>query len=119
MLIDYLIGAALAISGMLALLLFGTDIIRINTEAKEHWQAQSAMADFAGRRVIYQTDSLAPGALCEGVEPQWVVAWCQSPQVTSLPNVCAAISPDASRIVMRWGLEGCSGDRALVASRVL
>ena len=78
MLIDYLIGAALAISGMLALLVFGTDIIRMNTEAKEYWQAQSAMADFAGRRVIYQTDSLTPGALCEGVEPQWVVTWCQS-----------------------------------------
>ena len=119
MLIDYLIGAALAISGMLALLVFGADIIRMNTEAKEYWQAQSAMADFAGRRVIYRTDSLMPGTLCEGVEPQWVVTWCQSPQVTSLANACAAISPDASRIVMRWGLEGCSGDRALVASRML
>ena len=119
MLIDYLIGAALAIAGMLALLVFGADIVRMNTEAKEHWQAQSAMADFAGRRVIYQTDSLTPGALCKGVEPQWVVAWCQSLQVTSLPNVCVSISPDASRIVMQWGLEGCSGDRALVATRTL
>ena len=45
MLIDYLVGAALAITGMLALLVFGTDIIRMNTEAKEYWQAQSAMAD--------------------------------------------------------------------------
>ena len=37
MLIDYLVGAALAISGMLALLVFGTDIIRTNTEARENW----------------------------------------------------------------------------------
>ncbi len=119
MLIDYLIGAALAIVGMLALLVFGADIIRMNTEAKEYWQAQTAMADFAGRQIIYVRDSLTPGALCEGVEPQWIVAWCQSPQVTSLPNVCVSISPDTSRIVMRWGLEGCSGDHALVASRIL
>jgi len=119
MLIDYLVGAALAISGMLALLVFGTDIIRMNTEARERWQAQSAMADFAGRKTIYQIEPLTPGALCDGVEPQWVVAWCQSPQVTSLPNVCVSIASDAPRIVMRWGLEGCLGDRALVASRIL
>jgi hypothetical protein len=119
MLIDYLIGAALAISGMLGLLVFGTDIIRMNTEAKEHWQAQSAMADFAGRKTIYQTEPLSPGVLCDAVEPEWIVAWCQSPQVTSLPNVCVSIASDTSRIVVRWGLEGCSGDRALVASRAL
>jgi hypothetical protein len=119
MLIDYLIGAALAISGMLALLVFGTDIIRMNTEAREHWQAQSAMADFAARKALYQAHSLASGALCDGVEPPWVVAWCQSPQVTSLPNVCVSVDSDTSRIVMRWGLEGCSGDHALIASRAL
>lgn len=119
MLIDYLIGAVLAISGMLALLVFGVDIIRMNTEAKEHWQAQSAMADFAGRHAIYHREPLTPGALCDEVEPQWVAAWCQSPQVTSLPNVCVSIASDASRMVMSWGLEGCAGSRALVASREL
>ena len=117
MLIDYLVGAALAISGMLGLLIFGTDIIRLNTEARERWQVQSAMADFAGRKTIYQTEPLTPGPLCEGLQPQWIVAWCESPQVDSLPNVCVSLSPDASRIVIRWGLEGCSGNRALVASR--
>ena len=119
MLIDYLIGAALAISGMLGLLVFGTDIIRMNTEARERWQAQSAMADFEGRKTIYQAAPLTTGPLCEGVEPHWVVDWCRSPQVTSLPNVCASISADASHIVIRWGLGGCAGDGTLDASRAL
>ena len=46
MLIDYLVAAALAISGMLALLVLGGDIIQMNTQAREYWQAKSALADF-------------------------------------------------------------------------
>ena len=119
MLIDYLIGTALAISGMLALLIFGTDIIRLNTEARERWQAQSAMADFAGRQAIYQTELRGSGEICNGAEPQWVVAWCKSHQVVSLPNVCVSFQAEDSRLVMKWGREGCSGDRVLTASRKL
>lgn len=47
--IDYLVGSALAITSMLALLLFGTDIIRLNVEARERWQAKMALADFDAR----------------------------------------------------------------------
>lgn len=119
MLIDYLIGAALAISGMLALLVFGTDIIRLNTEAREYWQAQSAMADFVGRKAIYQTAPLTPGRICEGGDPQWVTSWCNTVQVISLPNLCVSLDHEPSRILMHWGSEGCSGDRALTASRQL
>lgn len=119
MLIDYLIGAALAISGMLTLLVFGTDIIHLNTEAREYWQAQSAMADFVGRKAIHQKAPLTPGRLCEGGDPQWVASWCDTVQVISLPKRCVSLDHELSRIVMYWGSDGCSGDRALTASRQL
>lgn len=119
MLIDYLIGAALAISGMLALLIFGADIIRLNTEARQHWQANSAMADFAGRNAIYGSESLLSGMLCEGAGPQWINAWCRSHQVSSLPNVCVSFNREASQITLHWGSEGCFGQGAFTVSRRL
>lgn len=119
MLIDYLIGAALAIAGMLALLIFGTDIIRLNTEARQYWQAKSAMADFAGRHAIYRSETLASGMLCEGADPQWINAWCGSPQVGSLPNVCVSFDSEASRMTLHWGTEDCFAEEALTVSRSL
>ena len=119
MLIDYVVGAALAISGMLALLVFGTDIIRMNTEARENWQAKNALADFVGRRSINPIDELASGELCQGNGPAWVAFWCQSPQVQSLPNVCVHLNLESANIILRWGQEGCSGERALFAKRRL
>ena len=119
MLIDYLVGAALAISGMLALLVFGTDIIRMNTEARENWQAQNALADFAGRRSTNPSHDLASGGLCQGSDPAWVAAWCQSPQVQSLPNVCVHLNLESANITLRWGQDGCAGERALFAMRRL
>ena len=47
MLIDFMIGAALAISGMLVLLIFGTEIIQMNIEARQYWHAQAALADLS------------------------------------------------------------------------
>ena len=67
MLIDYLVGAALAISGMLALLVFGTDIIRMNTEARENWQAQNALADLRGADQSTRVMTLPQGAFVRGV----------------------------------------------------
>lgn len=119
MLIDYLVGGAIAISGMLALLIFGTDIIRMNTEAREYWQARSAMADFAGRRVLNSPTSLPSGELCRGEDPGWVADWCHSIQITSLPNVCAYVDNEATRLVLHWGPKHCKGEGALAASRKL
>ena len=47
MLIDFTIGAALAVSGMLTLLIFGTEIIQLNVEARQYWHAQTALADIS------------------------------------------------------------------------
>ena len=101
MLIDYLVGAAIAIAGMLALLIFGTEIIRLNTEARDRWQAKSALADFEGRWQI-SGDALPSGVICKHAEPIWVIEWCASPVVSSLPNVSATIDNAAQIISLDW-----------------
>ena len=101
MLIDYLVGAAIAITGMLALLIFGTEIIRLNTEARDRWQARSALADFEGRWQI-SGDALPSGAVCEHAELVWVIEWCASPAVSSLPDVGATIDEAAQTISLGW-----------------
>ena len=50
MLSDFMIGAALAVSGMLALLIFGTEIIQLNVETRQYWHAQAALADISDAR---------------------------------------------------------------------
>ena len=101
MLIDYLVGAAIAITGMLALLIFGTEIIRLNTEARDRWQAKSALADFEGRLKI-SGDALPSGQVCEHADLIWVIEWCASPAVSSLPNVSATIDKAAQTISLGW-----------------
>ena len=101
MLIDYLVGAAIAITGMLALVIFGTEIIRLNTEARDRWQARSALADFEGRWQI-SGDALPSGALCQPAELVWVIEWCASPAVSSMPNVSATINAAARTISLGW-----------------
>ena len=101
MLIDYLVGAAIAITGMLALLIFGTEIIRLNTEARDRWQAKSALMDFEGRWQI-SGDALPSGQVCEQAELVWVIEWCASPGVSSLPNVSATIDTAAQTISLGW-----------------
>ena len=104
MLIDYSVGAAIAITGMLALLIFCTDIIRLNTEARDRWQAKSALADFEGRWQI-SGDSLPSGQVCQHAELLWVIEWCASLAVSSLPNSSAAI--DTELKLSHWaGREG-------------
>ena len=101
MLIDYLVGSAIAITGMLALLIFGTEIIRLNIEARDRWQAKSALADFEGRWLI-SGDALPSGAVCKHAEPIWVFEWCASPVVSSLPSVSATIDNAAQIISLDW-----------------
>ena len=101
MLIDYLVGAAIAITGMLALLVFGTEIIRLNAEARDRWQARSALVDFEGRWQV-SGDSLPAGTVCQQPRLQWVVEWCESPAVSSLPNATAFVELKAASISLRW-----------------
>ncbi len=101
MLIDYLVGAAIAITGMLALLVFGTEIIRLNTEARDRWQARSALADFEGRWQI-SGDALPLGAVCQQSELNWVIEWCESPAVSLLPDVTATVDAVAKTMSLTW-----------------
>ena len=116
MLIDYLVAAALAISGMLALLVLGGDIIQMNTQAREYWQARSALADFEARWQL--SGSLMPtGRFCEVSSDSWVTNWCSSEPVKTLPNVCVFSHSDTSLVSMSWGLKGCDGAQSLSVSR--
>ena len=94
-------GAAIAITGMLALLIVGTEIIRLNTEARDRWQARSALVDFEGRWQI-SGDALPSGAVCQRAELVWVIEWCASPGVSSLPNNSATIDTAAQTISLSW-----------------
>ena len=116
MLIDYLVAAALAISGMLALLVLGGDIIQMNTQAREYWQAKSALADFEARWQL-SGSSMPTGSFCEVSSDPWVTDWCGSEQVKTLPNVCVFSHSDTSLVSMSWGLEGCDSAHLLSVSR--
>ena len=105
--IDYLVGSALAITSMLALLLFGTDIIRLNVEARERWQAKMALADFDARWHL-SGESLPIGPICRGGDSPWIVAWCISPPVMSLPHARAEVDINAPAITLRWGQGGAA-----------
>ena len=111
-------GAAIAITGMLALLIFGTEIIRLNTEARDRWQAKSALADFEGRWQI-SGDALPSGLVCEQAELVWVIEWCTSPGVSSLPNVSATIDIAARTISLGWQGGRSASAPTLLVSRKL
>jgi hypothetical protein len=115
-LIDYLVAAALAISGMLALLVLGGDIIQMNTQAREYWQAKSALADFEARWQL-SGSSMPTGSFCGVSNDPWVTDWCGSEQVKTLPNVCVFSHSDTSLVSMSWGLEGCDSAHLLSVSR--
>tara|TARA_B100000497_G_scaffold79665_1_gene88893 strand:- start:167 stop:523 length:357 start_codon:yes stop_codon:yes gene_type:complete len=115
-LIDYLVAAALAISGMLALLVLGGDISQMNTQAREYWQAKSALADFEARWQL-SGSSMPSGWFCEASSDSWVTDWCRSEQVKTLPNVCVFSHSDTSLVSMSWGLKGCDGAQSLSVSR--
>ncbi|MDB3933233.1 hypothetical protein N9393_02755 [Luminiphilus sp.] len=115
-LIDYLVAAALAISGMLALLVLGGDIIQMNTQAREYWQAKSALADFEARWQL-SGSPMPTGSFCEVSSDGWVTDWCSSEQVETLPNVCVFSHSDTSLVSMSWGLEGCDAAQSLSVSR--
>ena len=116
MLIDYLVAAALAISGMLALLVLGGDIIQMNTQAREYWQAKSALADFEARWQL-SGSPMPTGSFCEVSSDGWVTDWCSSEQVETLPNVCVFSHSDTSLVSMSWGLERFDAAQSLSVSR--
>ena len=118
MLIDYLVGAAIAIAGMLALLIFGTEIIRLNTEARDRWQAKSALADFEGRWQI-SGDALPSGLVCEHSTLIWVIEWCASSAVSSLPDASATIDKAAQTISLGWQGGRSASAPTLLISRKL
>ena len=121
MLIDFMIGAALAISGMLVLLIFGTEIIQMNIEARQYWHAQAALADLSAHWYWAASPELTRGDLC--TKPAFSSDWCDQMDVQlseALPNWCAtvevAIPPEVS---LSWGLEGCDAGSASSISRKL
>jgi hypothetical protein len=117
-LIDYLVGSAIAITGMLALLIFGTEIIRLNTEARDRWQARSALMDFEGR---WQTsgDALPSGRVCQQAELTWVIEWCASRGVSSLPSSSATIDTATQTISLGWqGGRNASAPRLSLSRRL-
>jgi hypothetical protein len=109
-LIDYLVAAAIAIAGMLSLLIFGTEIIRMNAEARDRWQAKSALADFEGRWQI-SGDRLPAGMICPQPGREWIAQWCQSRAVVTLRNSSVAVDPNLHEITVTWG----SDDRTLTS----
>ena len=121
MLIDFTIGAALAVSGMLALLIFGTEIIQLNVEARQYWHAQAALADLSAHWYWASSPELSTGNLCS--DPTFSSSWCgaMAEQLSeALPNWCAtvvvAVPPE---VTLSWGAEGCDTASALSVSRQL
>ena len=118
MLIDYLVGAAIAITGMLALLVFGTEIIRLNTEARDRWQARVALADFEGRWQV-SGDELPASPVCQQPQLNWVVEWCESPTFSSLQGVTVEIEEPVPTLSLTWRGNRNSSAPKLSVSRVL
>ena len=121
MLIDFTIGAALAVSGMLALLIFGAEIIQLNVEARQYWHAQAALADIGAHWYWSASPELSTGNLCS--DPTFSSTWCgvMAEQLSeALPNWCAtvvvAVPPE---VTLSWGAEGCDTASALSVSRQL
>jgi hypothetical protein len=121
MLIDFTIGAALAISGMLALLIFGTEIIQLNVEARQYWHAQAALADISAHWQWAASPELSTGNLCS--DPTFSSTWCgaMAGQLSdALPNWCANVVVAAPpEVTLSWGAEGCDTASALSISRQL
>ena len=118
MLIDYLVGAAIAITGMLALLVFGTEIVRLNSESRDRWQARSALADFEGRWQV-SGEGLPLGAVCQQSKPMWLVEWCKSSPVRSLPHVTATVDDAAKTVSLSWRGYRKGSDYTLTVTRRL
>jgi hypothetical protein len=117
-LIDYLVGAAIAITGMLALLVFGTEIVRLNSESRDRWQARSALADFEGRWQV-SGEGLPLGAVCQQSKPMWLVEWCESSAVRSLPDVTATVDDAAKTVSLSWRGYRKGSDHTLSVTRRL
>ena len=121
MLIDFTIGAALAVSGMLALLIFGTEIIQLNVEARQYWHAQAALADISTHWHWAASPQLSTGNLC--LDPAFSSTWCgaMAEQLSEvLPNWCANVVVAAPpQVTLSWGAEGCDTASALSISRQL
>ena len=121
MLIDFTIGAALAVSGMLALLIFGTEIIQFNVEARQYWHAQAALADISAHWQWAASPELSTGNLCS--DPTFSSTWCGAMvgQLSdALPNWCANVVVAAPpEVTLSWGAEGCDTASALSISRQL
>ena len=121
MLIDFTIGAALAVSGMLTLLIFGTEIIQLNVEARQYWHAQTALADISTHWYWVASPGLSTGNLCS--DPTFSSTWCEAmaEQLSeALPNWCANVVVAAPpEVTLSWGAEGCDTASALSISRKL
>ena len=118
MLIDYLVAAAIAITGMLALLIFGTEIIGMNAEARDRWQAKGALADFEGRWQL-SGETLPAGMICSQTESDWVARWCESRAVLSLHKPQVTVNTAQREITVTWGGERHFATSALAVTRKL
>lgn len=121
MLIDFIIASALAISGMLALLVFGTEIVQMNAEARDYWHAQAALSDLSAEWYWAGSPQVSLGDLCSA--NSFSSHWCDSmPEqfADRLPNWCArVIATMPPEVEFSWGLEGCDRPSALTITRSL
>lgn len=106
---------------MLALLIFGTEIIQLNVEARQYWHAQAALADISAHWHWAASPELSTGNLRS--DPAFSSTWCgaMAEQLSEgLPNWCTTVVVTMPpEVTLSWGAEGCDTVLALSISRKL